>query len=199
LPRYILTGAPGAGKTSVLRWLDQAGLAVVEEAATDLIALDQAAGFDAPWQDLQFIDRIVSLQRRRQEAVEASVPVVIFDRSPICTLALARFLGRGASEILRQEVARIVDERVYERSVLFVRSLGFIRTTAVRRISLDDALAFEVVHENTYREFGFEFVEVPPGPIAQRGALVLETIRDLTPSQRRGVRPTRGIPPPRHG
>jgi predicted ATPase len=39
MPSYILTGAPGAGKTAVLRLLETRGYAVVEEAATDVIAL----------------------------------------------------------------------------------------------------------------------------------------------------------------
>jgi predicted ATPase len=32
--RFIMTGAPGAGKTSILRVLESLGYAVVEEAAT---------------------------------------------------------------------------------------------------------------------------------------------------------------------
>lgn len=36
--RYVLTGAPGAGKTMLLRALAERGHAVVEEAATDVIA-----------------------------------------------------------------------------------------------------------------------------------------------------------------
>lgn len=42
MPRYVLTGAPGAGKTAILRQLEIEGHAVVEEAATDVIALAQA-------------------------------------------------------------------------------------------------------------------------------------------------------------
>jgi len=42
MPAYILTGAPGAGKTAVLRLLEISGYAVVEEAATDVIALGNA-------------------------------------------------------------------------------------------------------------------------------------------------------------
>ena len=40
--RYILTGAPGAGKTAILRQLELDGFSVVEEAATDVIAAAQA-------------------------------------------------------------------------------------------------------------------------------------------------------------
>ncbi|MBM0260113.1 AAA family ATPase, partial [Micromonospora sp. 4G55] len=39
MPAYILTGAPGSGKTAILRQLEIDGHAVVEEAATDVIAL----------------------------------------------------------------------------------------------------------------------------------------------------------------
>jgi predicted ATPase len=67
--RHILTGAPGSGKTALLRHLEVAGHAVVEEAATDVIALQQALGDQEPWQDPAFLDRIVSLQHRRELAV----------------------------------------------------------------------------------------------------------------------------------
>jgi predicted ATPase len=42
--RFILTGAPGSGKTAIIRQLELDGFAVVEEAATDVIALEQARG-----------------------------------------------------------------------------------------------------------------------------------------------------------
>ncbi len=42
MKRFILTGAPGSGKTAILRQLEHDGFGVVEEAATDIIALEQA-------------------------------------------------------------------------------------------------------------------------------------------------------------
>ena len=44
MQRYILTGAPGAGKTIIIRHLELQGHSIVEEAATDIIALEQAGG-----------------------------------------------------------------------------------------------------------------------------------------------------------
>jgi predicted ATPase len=64
--RFILTGAPGAGKTVLLRQLELDGFGVVEEAATDVIALEQARGVAEPWTRSSFIDLVVDLQRRRQ-------------------------------------------------------------------------------------------------------------------------------------
>ena len=66
MKRYILTGAPGAGKTAILRRLELDGFSVVEEAATDVIVLSQAQGVAEPWTHRSFIDAVVDLQRQRQ-------------------------------------------------------------------------------------------------------------------------------------
>ena len=42
--RFIITGAPGAGKTAILRQLELDGFSVVEEAATDVIAAGETRG-----------------------------------------------------------------------------------------------------------------------------------------------------------
>lgn len=184
MPWHVLTGAPGAGKTAILRHLERDGFGVVEEAATDVIALEHALGQREPWASLGFTDRIAALQRRREQlARSAHDPApgwqpgsaqhtVFFDRSPVCTLALSRFLGRPPSRLLAAEVDRVVAEGVYGDAVFFVRSLGFVTPTAARRISLADSLAFERVHEQTYLDLGFRLIDVPAGPLAGRAGLV---------------------------
>nr|WP_326493037.1 AAA family ATPase [Caulobacter sp. SL161] len=172
MKRYILTGAPGAGKTAVLRALEAAGEVVVEEAATDVIALAQAQGVDQPWTDPGFIDAIVSLQVQRQ--ARAVGERVFFDRSPVCALALARFLGHPVSPLLSAELARIDRESVYQRRVFLTQGLGFITPTAARRISLEDAHAFEQVHEAAYRDLGFELVPIPQDTVENRLRRVLD-------------------------
>ena len=177
MPSYILTGPPGAGKTAILRQLEVIGYAVVEEAATDVIALGIALGREEPWRDDDFIDKVLALQRQRQNSVAvARDTTVFFDRSPACTLALSRYLGAPPSPVLAEEVSRVVAERTYEPTVFFIRNQGFVTATAARRISLEDSLVFEQLHEQTYRDLGFEAVEVPPGPVADHVALILQAI-----------------------
>ena len=67
MKRFILAGAPGSGKTSILRVLAAAGHAVVDEAATDVNLALLAAGDTEPWTDPMFIERIAVLQRERTE------------------------------------------------------------------------------------------------------------------------------------
>jgi predicted ATPase len=195
VPAYILTGTPGAGKTAVLRLLETSGYAVVEEAATDVIALGQALGHDEPWQEHDFIDKVIALQQQRQRQVSVRADrrdTVFFDRSPVCTLALSRYLGLTTSHLLADEVRRAVTEGMYEATVFFVRNQGFVQPTAARRISFADSLAFEQLHEQTYRDLGFQLVDVPAGPLPDRVALIRQTIAQLRPT---GADPRRAEPP----
>jgi predicted ATPase len=177
VPSYILTGAPGAGKTAILRLLEVSGHPVVEEAATDVIALSNALGQEEPWHDHDFIDKVTTLQRQRQASVRAADgAAVFFDRSPVCTLALSRYLGFTTSRLLASEVGRIAADSTYEATAFFIRNQGFVQATAARRISLEDSLAFERLHEQAYRELGFQLVEVPAGPLGDRVALIRQTV-----------------------
>jgi predicted ATPase len=173
MKRYILTGAPGAGKTVLLRRLELAGYGVVEEAATDLIALTTARGVDEHWREPSFIDDIVDLQIRRQRRADAwADDIVVFDRSPICTLALCEYADRPAPQRLTAELARIEREGVYERTVFFLDLLGFITPTEARRISLADSERFAAIHADVYRRLGYECVRIPPGDVETRFDLI---------------------------
>ena len=180
MPFHALTGAPGSGKTAVLRLLEIDGYEVVEEAATDVIALGHALGQDEPWQDQDFINKIITLQKQRQECARAAPgAAVFFDRSPICTLALSRYLGFPPSRLLSSEVSRVMGEGTYDTTVFFLRNQGSVQPTAARRISFEDSLVFERFHEEAYRDLGFRLVEVPAGPLADRVAQIEATVSQL--------------------
>src|SRR5437899_2320751 len=112
--RFVLTGAPGAGKTAIIRQLEFEGFSVVEEAATDVIALAQARGIGRPWEDPSFIDTIVGLQSQRQHRASCQPDEIQFhDRSVICTAALAAYLGYSVSGVLLRELQRITGASIY--------------------------------------------------------------------------------------
>lgn len=174
MKRFILTGAPGAGKTAILRQLEMHGFDVVEEAATDLIALRQAQGIAEPWTDPAFLSDIAGLQQQRLlHASSCAGEVQFHDRSIVCTRALAHYLGFPVSESLAHDLERVARERIYETRVFFVRNLGFVTPTSARRISFEDTVRFERIHEETYRACGFELVEVAPASVIERVAAIL--------------------------
>ena len=178
MKRFIITGAPGAGKTAIIRQLELDGFSVVEEAATDVIAAAQAHGTAQPWTDPSFIDAIANLQRDRQiRASNQPDEIQFHDRSIVCTAALAIYLGYSFSPFLTSELDRVKKEAIYQKRVFFIRNLGFIKPTEARRITFEETLRFEKIHEEIYSNFGFELISIEPGSLAERVNMIKATIR----------------------
>lgn len=176
--RFIITGAPGAGKTAIIRQLELDGFSVVEEAATAVIAAAQAQGTVEPWTRPSFIDVIVNLQRARQIRASCQPDEVQFhDRCAVCTAALAIYLEYPFSPVLARELERIKKESIYQNRVFFICNLGFVTPTEARQISFAETLQFEKIHKEIYRDFGFELVSVEPGSLAERVNTIKEAIR----------------------
>ena len=178
MPAYILTGAPGAGKTTLINALRARGFAAVAEAATDVIAVSHAEGDEAHWLRHDFTDRIARLQRERRLAAPSGL--AFHDRSAVCTLALARFLGHPVSAALQQELNDVIESAAFAQPVFFIANLGFVEPTQARRITFEDSLRFEAVHRQTYVELGFELREIAKAPIETRVREIIDVTSRLT-------------------
>jgi predicted ATPase len=66
---------------------------------------------------------------------------------------------------------------IFDHRVFFVRPIGFVEPTAARRISYQESLAFERVHESEYLRLGFEIVYVPAGAVGERAAMIDALLR----------------------
>lgn len=180
--RFIFTGTPGSGKTSVILALEKLGYVVIPESATDVIAESQAKGDMRPWERPDFVDEIILTQKSRQ--INAEGEVQFYDRSPFCAYALGRYSSHWHNSdftplpILLDEIDRCLKAGIYQNKVFFFENLGFIEHTDVRKISYEDALIFEQVHLDVYKEFGFDIVMVPKGlTVTQRCEFILERVK----------------------
>lgn len=169
MKRYIVTGAPGAGKTAIIRQLEIDGFSVVEEAATDIIALWQAKGIVEPWTRPEFIDAVLSLQQTRERRAACATDTIQFhDRSVVCTAALADYLRVPRPQNLLGELRRVKAENVFQSRVLFLKNLGFITNTEARKITYEETVRFEEIHGRIYRDLGFEVTAIDPGSVSDR-------------------------------
>ncbi|WP_433204058.1 AAA family ATPase [Dactylosporangium sp. CS-047395] len=174
--RFVLTGAPGAGKTTIAEALKLRGYAVVDEAATHVIGTVPGIEQDTP----RFLRTILQLQIDREHARREAIQVL--DRTPICTLALAEYLGHQPAP----ELENTVRHSRYQRRVFFVRLMDCIVPTRARRIGLEDARRFERIHADVYQRLGYELVDIPPAPLEARVAQVIAGIgRPATTGRRR--------------
>ncbi len=179
--RFIFTGTPGSGKTSVIKELEKLGHTVIHEAATDVISQEQAKGIEKPWEEPDFVDQITHMQKMRQ--MDATGDLQFYDRSPFCTYALGKYLSHWKgieftpSPVLLDEIDRCLKNGVYQNWIFFFENLGFIEHTDARKISYEDALIFEQIHLDVYKEFGFDIMMVPKGlTVRQRCEFILEKV-----------------------
>ena len=147
----------------------------MEEAATDVIAREQMRGNLEPSSRPDFIDAIVRLQKHRQlEAATGPDELQWYDRSPVCTLALSRYLGYPPSASLLEELERIERERIYQRQVFFIENLGFCQPTEARKITFEELLVFEQIHEETYISLGYDLLKIAPAALSERVHHILD-------------------------
>jgi predicted ATPase len=66
--------------------------------------------------------------------------------------------------------------------VFFVQSLSFITATDARRITPEDAMRFERVHEEAYRGFDYQIVPIAAAPLLERLAAIKKAIDDTPDS-----------------
>ncbi|MFB9677680.1 AAA family ATPase [Streptosporangium vulgare] len=98
--RYILTGTPGAGKTTPLRaWRPSDTRRPRRRPRRS--SRTGRRGDAEPWTLPSFIDKVVALQRRQLRPVITAPPVQFFDRSPVCTHALNTYAGQPVSSPCR--------------------------------------------------------------------------------------------------
>lgn len=190
--RYIITGGPGVGKTTILKHLEKLGEAVVYEAATDIIKQETAEGKVAPWTDPRFEETIIALQEKRQmEAALTKAKRVFFDRTPIDTLTYRLMSKNKVTKELTNAVGNIMRERFYHETVFFIESLNFYKNDEVRHETQKEALEIQNKLKETYTLLGFKIISIPSDSVEERVKKMLSHIQNPNPGKFLSLHPLR--------
>ena len=173
--RIVLTGGPGSGKTTLLEALATAGHATSPEAGRAIIRRQQAIDGEAlPWKDRAlFAELMLDRELEAHARAESADGPVFFDRGvpdvvgylTLCGLPVPAHVERAAQDIR-------YDRRVFIAPV-WPEIFG---QDAERKQDLDEARrTFDAMAE-TYPRFGYELIELPRAPVAERLDFVLTTL-----------------------
>lgn len=168
--KYVLTGGPGTGKSSILLALEQRGEYIVREAAEDYIRLRQAQGQPEPWTETDFQNRILELQIQREARIEKGIERAFIDRGLADGLAYAQ-AGTETYERIKQAAEKAGYEKIF-----LVEDLGKTEKTEIRREDHEEAVRLGKKLEKIYQEKGYEVSKIPAGTVEERAEKVLAEI-----------------------
>jgi len=172
---YILSGGPGAGKTTTLEALKARGFRGVDEAARQILKEQKAIGGDATHDGDQVKYRDLMLERSIAafNAVEERDAPVFFDRGVPELLGYAVPSGAATPAHVAEAIARYR----YSRTVfLFPAWEAIYRHDEERKHTFQHAVEVSELTVTVYRRCGYEVTEVPRLSVAERVDFILARI-----------------------
>src|SRR5215510_1812150 len=173
--RFVITGGPGAGKTTILHALAARGYRYVAESARAIIRERLASGLRPRPPLAQFGNEILQRDIARYRETRITDHPVFFDRGIVDALGIldeqqAMSLG---------EVEAYVRSFPYNKVVLLMPPWeAMYRTDAERDQTFAASVQVWESLRTWYARWGYESIEVPRTAIDQRVTFILQTIED---------------------
>lgn len=168
---FVVTGGPGAGKTSLITELARRGIHTIPESGRAIIREELQSGGDAlPWADrTAYAARMLEHDLRAYSAAQALSGPVIFDRGipdimgylTLCSLPVPPHLT-AAAKTARYN-ARVFLAPYWDEI--------FIQDTERKQTRAEAEATCAVIRE-TYAALGYELTELPRTEIASRADFV---------------------------
>jgi predicted ATPase len=169
--KFVITGGPGVGKTTLLDAVARQGFTVIPEVARDIIARELPHG-TLPWTDIQGFQRLVYDEINRRERVEG---LAFCDRGIIDGIA---YLNEKNLPIPRYLQAESHNRRY--AAVFILDPLPTYATDAQRIESRERGYSLHNLIREAYVSAGYDPIRVPPIGIEARADFVLNHIKKAT-------------------
>ena len=168
--KYVLTGGPGIGKTTVLELLATRGYAIVPEAARYVIEEEQAKDGDAlPWKDNAKFQKLV-MERQLVLESKLTTDTAFLDRGIVDGDGYCAYFKISSPEGMREQ-----GKGRYEKVFILDRLPEYKNDTA----RLENPEEAKQIHQDVidaYVRFGYEPIMVPVLPPQERLEFILAKI-----------------------
>ncbi len=168
---FVVTGGPGAGKTSLITELARRGFQTFPESGRAIIREEVARGGDAlPWADrMTYAERMLERDLRAYEDAQALSGPVIFDRGIPDIMGYLTLCGLPVPP----HIAAAAKAARYNRRAFMAPFCDEIFTQdSERKHTRAEAEATCAVMRETYIALGYEMTELPRTDIASRADFV---------------------------
>ena len=175
---FILTGGPGAGKTTVLNELRKRGIACLEEVAREIIRQQMETGGNAlPWADVLQYKKIMLEKTINQFMNEGSEPsrIYFFDRGIPDIVSYSRLIKAPVENFLDDACRRYRCNKVV---FIFPPWKEIYTTDNERKQHFEEAVRTYEVLKETYQEYHYQIIDIPPASVEERADLIVALIKN---------------------
>ena len=172
--KYIISGGPGSGKSTLISGLQEQGYFCSEEVSRKMIIQETAKGsFCLPWMDVScFFAKVLEEM------------IVSWKNVPADKLT---FFDRGIPDIIAYlDVAQIIVPEIYDKALkLYPYHKQVFILPPWEKIYVHDSERWQTFEEaifindairNAYKTRGFELIDVPKNSVIERVAFILDFI-----------------------
>ena len=171
---FAVSGAPGAGKTTVLDALAERGYVVVAESARAIIKERRAQGLSPRPEPLAFAKEILARDIDKYESADPN-QITFFDRSLVDALGMLKAAG-GLSEVELETHLQSYPHN--PKAFVFDAWQAIYVQDAERDQSFVEAQAVAASVSRWYSMCGFEVIDVPFVAVDERVAFILSEVTE---------------------
>jgi predicted ATPase len=171
---YIITGAPGTGKSTIIDALRQSGHICFDEIARKIIAQELKQGTNRlPWIDIRSFSEMVLEEMLKQKPDVLKEPLSFLDRGIPDIIGYFNYTKVTPAAHYFESLR----DFPYQNKVFFTPLWEEIYVTDSERLeTTEEAKKISEALFKTYTSLGFNVVEIPKASINERLKFILENI-----------------------
>jgi len=171
--RFVVTGGPGGGKTTILTALAERGYDFAPESARRIIQQRLAAGISPRPEPVLFAREILSADMEKYRKADPIGRPMFFDRGVLDAL----YMLDAENALSRDQIEQYIKEFPYNKIVFLLPPWDEIYVTdSERDQTLEQAVEVYAGMKNWYQQWGYEIMEVPRTHVDKRVAFILKAV-----------------------
>ena len=172
--KYIITGAPGTGKTSIINQLKREGYYCIKEYSREIIEQQiKNKGNILPWKDQMAFESQVAKKRFKQYISSPKDCICFFDRSNIDCIAYLKLNNLEPTSEMEQDIKK----SCFNKSVFYTPIWKDIYITDhERKENIERAKMIEKTIIETYKKKGYKLIKVPKLSVKERVDFIISRI-----------------------